>query len=251
MTAETCPSCGQPAQTVNGIVRHDSPYHRKACTQAYVPEPGHQVRVQRWEVPCPELPGFTERRLVFEATGTVARIEGEGANALVHLEGVNVRADKFGNPGPREACQLGLGYVFLGQDPDHGCSWTLQTEVVQLGSVAAHDQAGHDARIAQAEREYARAVSLWERARGAEDAARHRMIEVRKRLGVVRMSEPASLAEAVAATSPGHPYGDRELLNIARLGLSRIYTGPDSEVSPDMRECARQALARLEGRERL
>lgn len=49
-------------------------------------------------------------------------------------------------------------------------------------------------------------------------------------------------------TPPGHRFADRELLNIARLGLSRIYTGRDSEVSDDMRECARQCLSRLEGR---
>lgn len=42
-------------------------------------------------------------------------------------------------------------------------------------------------------------------------------------------------------------FADRELLNITRLGLSRIYTAPSSEVSPEMQECARQALARLEG----
>jgi hypothetical protein len=57
----------------------------------------------------------------------------------------------------------------------------------------------------------------------------------------------ASLAASLAATGPGHRFADRELLNIARLGLSRIYTAPDSEASEDMRECARQTLSRLEG----
>jgi hypothetical protein len=58
---------------------------------------------------------------------------------------------------------------------------------------------------------------------------------------------PDTLAGAIDATPPGHLYADRELLNIVRLGLSRIYTRPDRESSESMRECARQALARLEG----
>ena len=45
----------------------------------------------------------------------------------------------------------------------------------------------------------------------------------------------------------GYLFSDRELLNITRLALSRIYTGKDREASAGMREAARQALNRLEG----
>jgi hypothetical protein len=59
---------------------------------------------------------------------------------------------------------------------------------------------------------------------------------------------PDALTAAIEATPSGHLFSGTELLNITRLGLSRIYTGPAAEVSEAMRECARQALAELEGR---
>ena len=33
---------------------------------SYTPEVGHLVRVQRWEVPCSEIPGTAERKLLIE-----------------------------------------------------------------------------------------------------------------------------------------------------------------------------------------
>jgi hypothetical protein len=51
------------------------------------------------------------------------------------------------------------------------------------------------------------------------------------------------------AAGPGHAFDERELLSITKLGLSRIRTDPDA--SGGMRECARQALARLDGQARL
>jgi hypothetical protein len=81
----------------------------------YEPQPCHQVVVRRWEVPCPELPGTAERRLLIEYEGTVATVRGKAGGVLLTLEGI--------------AEPIFTGYQFTGQDPDHWCSWTLQTEV--------------------------------------------------------------------------------------------------------------------------
>jgi hypothetical protein len=62
-------------------------------------------------------------------------------------------------------------------------------------------------------------------------------------------NEISSVPDSPAATGPGYTFGERELLSITKLGLSRIRTDPDA--SGGMRECARQALARLEGQARL
>jgi hypothetical protein len=53
------------------------------------------------------------------------------------------------------------------------------------------------------------------------------------------MSEK-DLTKALDATPPGYSFSDRELLNITRVALSRVFTGRK------MREAALQALARLE-----
>jgi hypothetical protein len=84
---------------------------------AYTPEVGHKVTIRRWEVPCPELPGTTERRLLVEYDGTIATARGAGGpgEVLLTLEGLD------------EA--IFTGDQFTGQDPEHGCSWTLRTEV--------------------------------------------------------------------------------------------------------------------------
>jgi len=78
------------------------------------------------------------------------------------------------------------------------------------------------------------------------DAAAHRAAWLNS--GQPEPRYPDALYQAIQATPPGHNFADRELLNIIRLGLSRIYTAPSSEASPEMQECARQALSRLEGR---
>lgn len=59
------------------------------------------------------------------------------------------------------------------------------------------------------------------------------------------------MSTRITRPGPGHRFADRELLNITRLALSRIYTAPSHEASPDMQEAARQALAELEGRDSL
>lgn len=104
-------------------------------TDNYRPEPGHRVRVRRYEVPCPELRDRPYRKLVIEATGTVLRIEGSADNGVMHLDpgSISVQVDQIMPDGPREDhARVGLGYVFLGQDADHGVSWTLETEVTRL-----------------------------------------------------------------------------------------------------------------------
>jgi hypothetical protein len=56
---------------------------------------------------------------------------------------------------------------------------------------------------------------------------------------------------AIATARPGYVFGERELLSITKLGLSRICTAPEEHASEGMREAARQALDRLEGQARL
>lgn len=63
--------------------------------------------------------------------------------------------------------------------------------------------------------------------------------------------EPASLDEAPAVTRPGHLFDGRELLNVTRLALDALYRAPEGTGSAQVREAARQALARLEGRTEL
>lgn len=82
---------------------------------AYVPEIGHLVRVQRWEVPCPEIPGTAERRLLIEMDGTVATVRELADGHLITLEGDD------------EA--IFTGYQFSGTESNAGPSWSLRTEV--------------------------------------------------------------------------------------------------------------------------
>jgi hypothetical protein len=93
----------------------------------YIPEPGHLVRVQRWEVPCPELPGGPQRQLLIEMDGTVASVRKLEGGVLFRLEGME-------DP-------IFTGYQFAGQDPEHGCSWTLQTEVIRRPDPAGDNRA--------------------------------------------------------------------------------------------------------------
>jgi hypothetical protein len=60
------------------------------------------------------------------------------------------------------------------------------------------------------------------------------------------MSEK-DLARALNETPPGYSFSDRELLNITRVALARVFTGRTQDESANLREAARQALARLEG----
>jgi hypothetical protein len=146
-------------------------------TESYTPRPGDQVRVRRYQVPTPELPGTAERKMVLEVTGTVATVREVTGGALFRLEG---------DP----EWPMFTGYQFSGQDPEHGCSWSLQTEVVPLAGVAAHDQAEHDARVADAEAGKARALALWERAREAEVVARQQLKGARERLEAILRDKP-------------------------------------------------------------
>lgn len=149
-------------------------------TENYTPNPGDQVRVRRYQVPCPELPGYAERKLLEEHVGTAATVQPKADGVLLTLEGLEDA--------------IFTGCQFTGQDPFQGCSWTLQTEVVRLADVAAHDQAEHDARVAAGEAEVARALALWERARDAEAAALRRLIAARDRLAVIKRARPAPAA---------------------------------------------------------
>ncbi len=85
---------------------------------AYTPEAGHLVRVQRWEVPCPEIPGTWERKLLVELDGTVESVRELAGGYLIKLAG-------------DDADPIFTGRQFSGQDPDHGCSWSLVTEVTR------------------------------------------------------------------------------------------------------------------------
>jgi hypothetical protein len=125
--------------------------------------------VQRWEVPCPEIPGTAERKLLIEMDGTVESVREVAGGYLVKLAG-------------DDADPIFTGYQFSGQDPDHGCSWSLRTEVIRAEDVAAHDQAVLDAGVALAEREKAAALATWERARDAEVIARQRLKGAQERL---------------------------------------------------------------------
>jgi hypothetical protein len=114
---------------------------------SYRPEPGHLVRVRRYEVPCPELPGAPHRKLVIETTGRVLRIEGSPDNGVMHLDPatVAVQVDEICPEGPvSDHARVGLGYVFLGQEPGHGVSWTLETEVVSLDAQMTEYLAARD-----------------------------------------------------------------------------------------------------------
>jgi hypothetical protein len=140
-------------------------------TEIYTPEPGDQVRVRRYQVPTPELPGTAEREMIVEYTGTVGEVRKRADGVLFQLAG-------FGH-------DIFTGYQFSGQDPEHGCSWSLHTEVVPLADVAAHDQAQHAARVAAGEAEVARALALYERARDAVPAARQRLKGAQERLEAI------------------------------------------------------------------
>lgn len=146
-------------------------------TETYTPKAGDQVRVQRWEVPTPELPGTAEPRLLIEMDGTVESVRELHGGHLIKLAG-------------DDADPIFTGYQHTGQDPDHGSSWSLQTEVVLQADVAAHDQAKHAERVTQGRREVDRALELWEQAQRAEVVARQRLIGARERLEVIKRARP-------------------------------------------------------------
>jgi hypothetical protein len=177
------------------------------------------------------------------ARGTVAGVsfEGIGGPGLVTVYSVDISTAED-EPTPTLGSvatilnQLARQLTATGQDPagqeDYppDFSGTWQGQVVVTGDWPG----GHKTGPAQ--------ITLTERFFQGHD-------DVPGPLGISDAQEPGNLAEALAATPPGHNFDDRELLNITRLGLSRIYTGPAAEVSEAMRECARQALAKLEGRD--
>jgi hypothetical protein len=200
---------------------------------AYVPEVGHRVRVQRWEVPCPDIPGTAERRLLIEMDGTVESVRELAGGYLIKLAG-------------DDADPIFTGYQFSGQDPDHGCSWSLRTEVIKAEDVAAHDQAVLDAGVALAEHEKAAALATWERARDAEAIARQRLKGAQERLEAAtgragvhrRQAGPADLDALTERRK-----GDRAVMAAHVADLARMH-GLTAEVAPglDKRElCANLA----------
>jgi hypothetical protein len=101
----------------------------------FVPETGQRVRVRRWEVPCPEIPAGPQRKLVVELTGIVASVD-DGTRSrpmhepVIHFDpaSLDVSVDTF-EMDPGDHAMIALGHQFCGQEPDHGYSWTLQTEI--------------------------------------------------------------------------------------------------------------------------
>lgn len=144
--------------------------------QTYTPKAGDQVRVRRYQVPTPELPGVAERKMIIEYEGTIATVQPKAGGVLFRLEG--------------DSDPIFTGYQFSGQDASHGVSWSLHTEVVPLADVAAHDQAEHADRVAAGEAEAARALALWERARDAEVVARQRLKGAQERLEATLRARP-------------------------------------------------------------
>lgn len=113
----------------------------------YDPQPGDRVRVRRYEVPCPELPDGPKRHLVIELTGSVLRVDGSADNGVLCLDphGIAVQVDRImEDPTVTDHAMVGLGYVFLGQDPNHGVTWTLETEVISLAAQLAEYLAAKD-----------------------------------------------------------------------------------------------------------
>jgi hypothetical protein len=149
----------------------------------YVPAPGDLVRVQRFEVPTPELPGLPERRLLVEYAGTVDRVRPVADGVIMHLAGLEDA--------------IFTGTQHSGQDPEHGCSWSLRTEVVLQSEATAHDLAGLDDRVRLAEREHAAVLASWEQARRAEIVARQRLTGAQARLEAA--TSAAGLARRDAA----------------------------------------------------
>lgn len=201
---------------------------------AYVPEAGHRVRVQRWEVPCPELPGTAERKLLIEMDGTVESVREVAGGYLVKLAG-------------DDADPIFTGYQFSGQDPDHGCSWSLRTEVIRAEDVAAHDQAVLDAQVALAEREKAAALATWERARDAEAVARQRLKGAQERLeaatgraGVHRRRTGPTNLDALTERRKA----DRAVMAAHVADLARMH-GLTAEVAPGLG--ARELCVKLAG----
>jgi hypothetical protein len=146
-------------------------------TETYTPEPGDRVLVRRWSVPCPELRDGPHRELLTEVAGTVESVRPvNSSGVLLTLEGLEDA--------------IFTGYQHSGQDPEHGCSWSLQTDVIRAEDVAAHDQAEHAARVAAGEAEVARALALWERARDAVPVARQRLTGAQERLEVIKRDAP-------------------------------------------------------------
>jgi len=154
---------------------------------AYVPEVGHQVRVQRWEVPCPEIPGHAERRLLIEMDGTVASVRELAGGYLVQLEG-------------DDADPIFTGYQFSGQDPDHGCSWSLVTEVMPASQARAHDQARQLAEYLKAKEAYEALVDRTARM----SVELNRSLQLREQAGarVDALKDQAERAEPVAVGEP-------------------------------------------------
>jgi len=94
-----------------------APEETTAMTETYIPEPGHLVRIQRWEVPCPEIPGTCERRLLIEIDGTVETVRELAGGRMIHLAG--------------DTDSYFTGYQFTGTDSNQGPSWSLVTTVTR------------------------------------------------------------------------------------------------------------------------
>ena len=96
-------------------------------TEPYIPEPGHLVSIQRWEVPCPEIPGTWDRRLLIEIDGTVESVREVADGHMVKLAG-------------DDADPIFTGNQFAGTDSFQGPSWVLVTTVTRRVwvSVASH-----------------------------------------------------------------------------------------------------------------
>jgi hypothetical protein len=201
---------------------------------AYVPEIGHLVRVQRWEVPCPEIPGTAERKLLIEMEGTVASVRELAGGYLIKLAG-------------DDADPIFTGYQFSGQDPDHGCSWSLRTEVIPASQVREHDQASQLAEYLKAKQAY---EALVDRAAGlSRELAR--LIDLRDRAGarVDALKDQAEQAEPVAVGEPlcCIRYG-RLHEPVFALSGCRWYSHKPAPTPTERREARRREAAECQAR---
>lgn len=118
-------------------------------TETYIPEPGHLVRLRRWEVPCPEIPGTWDRRLLIEIDGIVESVREVAAGHLVKLAG--------------DSDSYFTGYQFAGMDSSQGPSWSLRTEVTRRVwvSVSSHRARGKLDQLAGGREQLGPEYGIW------------------------------------------------------------------------------------------
>jgi hypothetical protein len=151
--------------------------------RTYAPAPGDAVRIRRWKVPCPELPGIRERKLAIEYEGTIATVRELAGGHLITLQG---------DPEP-----IFTGSQHTGQG--EGASWTFQTEIVPLAGVPAHDLAAAHARVEAAQVALTQAQQRWEACIDSTEAARTAFLRASEQLGIAQRAADEAAARLAAA----------------------------------------------------